>query len=296
MIMIIGPVPSIPPTRVLPKSPNGNDAVQGRRRHESLDSVSVPQEEFAPLGVGSFTRRGLIGKLATWASRVVPSCQPHLSEEEKHQILDKLQPGDVIMTYVSERPNLGHLEYFATGSHYTHCALYEGHGRIIETLGDQVLRSPLTERLEGPIKVAVVRPPYKTFKDRAQVVKAARRLVGTPYDYKFNNKDSSELYCSEMIEVAMKKVDQSLEVPDVSFFGRELTAPDAFRHMEGARLIHDGQSHYFANQRHQWPMFLGAAVGAGVGALVGGPLGAALGMAVGFEAVLGVVKTAQPEA
>ena len=138
------------------------------------------------------------------------------------------------------------------------------------------------------------------------MIREAKKLVGTPYDYKFNNSDASELYCSEFIEVAMKRVDPELEVPDARFFGREITAPDGFAEMKGARLIHDGRSNYWANQRHQWPMYLGGAVGAGagatlgatlgaavspgLGAIVGGPVGAVLGGFLGFEGAVSATR------
>lgn len=286
--MVIGQKLPIQPSPLAIRPGVGSSTV------ESVDSVDLgyepPAGGWGPLGVGNFSGRGLMNRLMQWTSRELPSSQTPMSEEEKQQILDKLQPGDILLTYASHRPNLGHLEYWSVGSHYTHCALYEGYGRIIETLGDQVLRSPLVDRLEGPIKVAVVRPPYKSFRDRGRVIEAAKNLVGTPYDYKFDNSDESELYCSEFIEVAMKKVDKDLDVPDTSFLGREITAPDAFQDMKGAQLIHDGRSHYWGNQRHQWPFYVGAAVGAGVGALVGGPLGAAVGTVVGFEATLAGAK------
>lgn len=275
-----------------------------------LDSVCVSDptrfEPPRPLGVGNFSSNGLMGQVMKWTSRELPSSQTPMTEEEKQQILEKIQPGDVLLTYASHRPNLGHLEYWTTGADYTHCALYEGYGRIIETLGDEVMRSPLIERLQGPIKVAVVRPPYKSFQDRAYVIREAKKLIGTPYDYKFDNDDEKELYCSEFIEVAMKKVDPGLDVPDVKFFGREITAPDGFAQMKGAKLIHDGRSNYWANQRHQWPMYLGAAAGAGLGAtigaslgaavspglgaVIGGPVGAVLGGALGFEGTLAGMK------
>lgn len=270
-------------------------------------SISAPEHQpVQPLGVGNFSGRGLIGKVMKWTSRELPSSQTPMSENEKQQILDKLQPGDILLTYASHRPNLGHLEYWTTGSHYTHCALYEGYGRIIETLGDEVMRSPLLERLQGPIKVAVVRPAYKSFQDRAHVIREAKKLIGTPYDYKFDNHDHSELYCSEFLEVAMKKVDPDLDVPDVSLFGKELTAPDAFADMKGAKLIHDGRSNYWSNQRHQWPLYLGGAFGAGLGATlgtqlgstlggglgaaIGGPVGAVVGSALGYEGTLAGMK------
>jgi uncharacterized protein YycO len=274
----VPPILSTPKRTATPVRPSGQD------------SVELNREPIQPLGVGNLSTTGLMGQVMKWTSRELPSSQTPMSEEEKQQILDKIEPGDVILTYASHRPNLGHLEYWATGSHYTHCALYEGYGRIIETLGDEVMRSPLVERLEGPVKVAVVRPPYKSFRDRGLVIRAAKDLIGTPYDYKFDNKDPSELYCSEFIEVAMKKVDPELDVPDVDLFGHEVTAPDAFEDMKGAQLVHDGRSNYWTNQRHQWPLYLGAAVGAGVGALLGGPLGAAIGSAVGFEGSVALEK------
>lgn len=233
------------------------------------------------LGEGNSYGHGVIGKMMKWTARTLPTTQPDLGEEEKQRILEKLEPGDIVLTYNSRRPNLGHLEYLATGAHYTHCALYEGYGRIIETVGDKVIRSPLTERIDGPVKVAVVRPPYKSLRDRGQVIQEAKNLIGHPYDYRFDNHDHSEIYCSELIEVAMKRVDSDLDVPDVRFLGKELTAPDAFLKMNGAKLIHKGDSNYWTNQRHQWPLYLGAAAGAGLGASVGGAVGGALGASLG---------------
>lgn len=276
-----------------PLKSHGSSKPRVEQTETSPDSVLLTSPEhqpLPPLGVGRFSGPGLMGKIMGWTSRELPSSQTPMSQEERQQILEKLQPGDVVLTYASHRPNLGHLEYWTTGADYTHCALYEGYGRIIETLGDQVTRSPLIERLEGPIKVAVVRPPYKSFRDRAQVIREAKKLIGTPYDYKFDNHDESELYCSEFIEVAMKRVDPDLEVPDASFLGREITSPDAFAEMKGAALIHDGHSDYWTNQRHQWPMYLGAAMGAGLGAVVGGPVGAVVGSALGFEGTLAGLK------
>lgn len=286
--MVIGQRSTIKPNQLLAK----DQVIQrvGSENKGPLDSLSLTHAPAEKAKEGEFFGRKLVNQVLKWSSRQLPTNQVHLREEEKQQILDKIQPGDVVLTYHSHRPNLGHLEYWATGTNYTHCALYEGHGRIIETLGNEVLRSPFVDRLSGPIKLSIVRPKYKNFKDRADVIKAARALVGTPYDARANNKDQSELYCSELIEVAMKKVDKDLDVPDVRFFGREVTAPDGFLQMSGAELIHDGKSEYWCNQLHQWPLHLGAVAGASVGALVGGPFGAVVGMAAGFEGTLAAMR------
>lgn len=268
------------------------EAAKALQSAEKTDSVDL---SYAANSDSDFFGKGLVNRVLKWSSRVHPTTQKPMSEEEKQTILEKIQPGDVVLTYHSHRPNLGHIEYLGAGANYTHCALYEGYGRMIETLGNEVLRSSLVDRLDGTIKVAVVRPKYKSFKHRHQIIKAARNMEGTPYDARVDNKDSSEVYCSELIEVAMKKVDPDMEVPDRSFFGREVTAPDGFLEMEGAELIHDGKSEYWRNQLHQWPLHLGAAVGAGVGCLVGGPLGAVIGGVAGFEGTMAAIKHLQKD-
>lgn len=245
------------------------------------DRVELGVGLSSSLGAGNSYGSGVVGRFMKWTARELPTDQTPLGEEEKQRILDKLQPGDVVLTYHSGRPNLGHLAYLTTGSHYTHCAIYEGYGRIIETVGDSVTRSQLIDRLDGPLKVAVVRPPYKSFRDRGEVIQQAKDLIGRKYDYRFDNRDESELYCSEFIEVAMKKVDPDLQVPNVSFLGRKLTAPDAFAKIDGVKLVHDGRSNYWSNQKHQSSLYLGAAAGAGLGAALGGAVGGTLGAAVG---------------
>lgn len=265
-----------------------SESVQPPASCDVQDTLCFESGQFSPLGVGNFSGEGLAGKVMKWTSREIPSNQAPISDEETQQILDKLEPGDIILTYASHRPNLGHLEYWTTGAHYTHCALYEGYGRIIETLGDEVTRSPLVDRMDGPIKIGVVRPPYKNLRDRGRVIREAKKLVGTPYDYNFDNDDQKELYCSEFIEVAMKKVDPELDVPDASLFGWEITAPDAFKDMKGAKLIHDGKSNYWKNQVHQLPLWLGSTAGAGIGAAAGATLGAAIGGGLGGAIMGGV--------
>lgn len=273
-------------------------AKQSLELPKNLDKVDVGSAHAISLGSGNSYGHGVVGRFLKWTGRELPTTLAPMTEEEKQQILDKIEPGDILLTYHSQRPNLGHFEHLTTGADYTHCAIYEGYGRIIETQGDAVKRSSLIDRLEGPVKVAVVRPPYKNFRDRGLVIRAAKDLIGRPYDYQFDNHDHSKLYCSEFIEVALKAVDPELEVPDVHFLGREVTAPDAFAQMKGASLIHDGHSNYWANQLYQWPLYLGAAVGAGLGASVGagvgstvvGALGSVVGAVAGFEASVATQK------
>src|SRR5690606_25546235 len=82
-------------------------------------------------------------------------------------------------------------EYAAARSHFTHCAIYEGKGQIIQATQrgdpeyDGVRRADLLAVLNGPTKVAVVRPPYKTAADLAAALDFCRKSLGKPYDKSF---------------------------------------------------------------------------------------------------------------
>ena len=255
-------------------------------------SLVAPRDEFRPNGLdlGGMEGSPWLKLASKFIFREVPTRGAKMSEEEKQQILEKIQPGDVLLMHTTSRPNLAHLEYLVTGTNYTHCAIYEGRDKFLEANGAGVDRASLTERLDGPIQVSVVRPKYQDFKERAAVMRAARNMRGVEYDYKFDNSNADKVYCTEFIELALKAGNPNFEVPDVSRLGHEFTAPDAFLEMKDVDVIHEGKADYWKNRLEHWPLSLGGAVGAGVGALLGGPIGALAGAVLGYEAGIGAAK------
>jgi hypothetical protein len=229
--------------------------------------------------------------LATWwLRRPIPSTFPEISEDKREDIKSKLQAGDVLMSCSTERANLAHFAHWAAGASYSHAAIYDGKGSVVETAAEGVTINPVDKFLQGASKFTVVRPSYESEQAAAQVVVEAKKLKGVPFDFKFDSSDNSALSCSELIEVAMKKVDPSMEVPDRTILGHLTTVADDFANMEGARVIVDGDSHYWKNLRHQWPTYVASAVGAGLGAIVGGPLGAGVGSILGYEGSIWISK------
>lgn len=228
-------------------------------------------------------------RVATWLlRRPVPTTFPEISTTDRESVKDKLQAGDVLLRADMESANLGHFAYWTVGADYSHSAIYDGNGYVVETRAEGVSTNPVDEFLTGKAKVSVVRPDYQSSEEASQVVREAKKLEGTPYDFRFDSSDASELACAELIEVAMKKVNPNLEVPDVTFMGRLSTVPDGFLQMPNATILVDGKSHYWKNQLHSWPLLLTSAIGVGVGAAVAGGLGAVLGGALFHEACLGV--------
>lgn len=220
----------------------------------------------------------------------MPTTFPEITEEKREAIKDKLEAGDVLMSTSTERANLAHFAYWTVGASYSHAGIYDGNGNVVETMAEGVAVNSIDKFLTGASKFTVVRPDYENASEAEQVVTEAKKLKGVPFDFMFDSSDNSALSCSELIEVAMKEVDPTMEVPDRKLFGRLTTVADDFAKMDGAEVIVDGDSNYWKNQRHHWPTYLSSAVGAGLGAIVGGPIGAGVGGFLGYEASLLVGK------
>ncbi|MBI2266298.1 MAG: hypothetical protein HYU64_14225 [Armatimonadetes bacterium] len=208
----------------------------------------------------------------------VPTTTKEITEEKRQEILRAIQPGDIILETNNAYPNWQRFEMLTMRSNYTHAAMYEGDGRFIEaTTGDPsgagVVRSDLAEYLHGPILVEVIRPPYKTPKDRESAVQYLRSQLGKPYDSGFNLKDDSAIYCAELVQRALQAVPKRIETPLIRTLGRTAVAPDSFQEIEGAKVVYSDGSNFWKNMASHWPVALGAAATAAAGGVVAGVSG-----------------------
>ena len=222
----------------------------------------------------------------------VPTVSKGMSPETRQEILDNLQPGDVILETNNAYPNWQRLERLAFRSSFTHAAIFEGwqDGKpmLLEaTTGDPsgagVVRTNLEEYLHGPVQVGVVRPDYKTPEDREAALQFARAQLGRPYDSGFNYKDDSTFFCSELVDKALRSCPNPVEAETSRAlgFGRVTIAPDAFLRLPNAKQFGD-KPNFYANMVSHWPVALSAAGGATAGAVLGGLGGGAVGLAVGL--------------
>ena len=141
----------------------------------------------------------------------------------------QLQKGDIILStsdgFVSSTVK------FATGSKFSHAALYIGNLNIIEAIDPIVDKRPLVDALKDDKYAAVYRFPKLTAHQQTQVITYAKKQIGKEYDLsgavgstaagvaaagvvpKISNLvfPEHDFYCSELIAFAYKAAGIKLE-------------------------------------------------------------------------------------
>lgn len=233
-----------------------------------------PKDSWSPVATLS---KGLLG----FMGRRIPTVTPEFPEDKAKALMEKIQPGDVIMSTDMAYPGWARMEYFAIGSNYIHAAFVGSDMKVYEAVGSGVLKTDLEESFKGRIKVAISRPGLSE-EDTAIATDFCREQLGKAYDGTFNTEDNGEFYCSELVSKALASGKSPIATPHGSIFGKSAVAPDAFLKIPGSVTIHDDGSHYWKNKADYWPV--GAATaGLGIaGGLLGGIAGAAIGAGAGF--------------
>jgi len=121
-----------------------------------------------------------------------PEHVPALPAPIAEQMLDLLQPGDVMVT----RKEHAFTNYFLPG-YWPHVALYIGENAVIEAKKDGVLVRDMSSPF-GNDALAVIRPQL----DQATIESAIQRAhshVGKPYDFDFDFTRADRLVCTEVV-------------------------------------------------------------------------------------------------
>lgn len=174
----------------------------GERLHVSASAYAKARaSERARHTYEKIVHRG-IGKaiyaIQAWVSDFVghlstrPNHQPALPREIKSQLLERLQPGDVMVT----RKEHSLTNYFLPG-YWPHAALYIGEGRVIEALADGVHE----RSIESPFAVdaiATIRPQIGT-ELIDQAIARVRTHIGKPYDFDFDFTRADRMVCTEVV-------------------------------------------------------------------------------------------------
>lgn len=213
---------------------------------------------------------GLVGNLLVSVLEVrIPTAVRKIDDHKRHAIADHLEPGDIILTTDPAYLIWETLEYAVAGSHFTHVLIHEGDGSVIEATieGNKtgVMRSALSDRLVGAIRVAVVRPCYQP-DDVDQVLEYCRAQIGKPYDsiFDFEVAHEDSFYCSSLIYQALQRLPQPIHIDTVHRLHRTLVLPDHFLHLEGATIIYADKFSLVSNAAGATPTVIGAAAGAAV--------------------------------
>lgn len=229
----------------------------------------------------------LIRTTLSLLSNRVPSTMPEMTEQRREQLLEPLQPGDVVMATVGTLPGWAHLDYWLLDSHHVHCGLYAGDGQFYEAAGPGVRRSQAPDFFHGRMKTAAIRPNYASAEDRQAALAYCEKQLGKAFDQQFRSDDDRRFYCSELVHNALKNMPHPILSPThrVPLRGDQGIPPDGFLRIDG-KLLYDEKSHYWKNALHHWPVALGTVSGAALGALAGNLTGACLG---GLAGTLGAV-------
>lgn len=162
-------------------------------KHRLLDRLSDLYAKIVYSGVGY-----ALYSVQKWVSRRIgqmsfrPYHRPRLPKRIKRQLLELMQPGDVLVT----RKEHCFTNYFLPG-YWPHVALYIGDSQVIEALADGVrLRS-----VDSPFAVdsiAVIRPQLSP-DEISTAVERAHNHVGKPYDFDFDFTRADRMVCTEVI-------------------------------------------------------------------------------------------------
>lgn len=216
-----------------------------------------------------------------------PHEAPKLTEEQKAEIKATIQPGDIILTLYPGYPGWQVLEEITARSHFTHAALYEGDGKVLETLSNKgVTRTELDETLNDTALIEIIRPPYQTEEDRDSMIAYSQSKLDKPYDYAFNTDNDSELYCSEMIYWALKSMPHPMEVKGNHFMGRYIVGPQALESIPDSKVVFSTGASFMKGLSFYYPVLAGTMAGAAAGAAVLGPAGFVGGAAIGWASSL----------
>lgn len=195
----------------------------------------------------------------------IPTTHPEITVQQRDKLISLLEPGDLVLTADTSYLLWEGVEYTIAGSNFTHVAIHEGDGYVLEATVDShkdgVMRSRLESVLHGPIKVAMVRPAYAQQSDRDAALQFCRSKLGLRYDGCFNMEraEGQRYYCSSLIYEAFRSMPNPIVIPRKRRLGRNIVVPDAFLSMEGHTIVYRDQFTPWHALKGATPTAIGAA-------------------------------------
>ncbi len=116
-----------------------------------------------------------------------------------YTIRDLIQPGDILI-----RRYDGYFSTYALPGFWTHCGLYIGDEgdkpeQVIHSVSEGVIQETLVEFMRTDHMLILRYPTSKTKTKINKAIKLAKSIVGKPYDFGFDFKDTHRFSCTELV-------------------------------------------------------------------------------------------------
>ena len=149
-----------------------------------------------------------------------------ISEREAEELIEKMKPGDVVLTGDHRSTPIVTATQLMTGrSSFSHSIMYKGEGTAVEAVMDAGVREkPLKNILMEKNHAVVIRPDYRDGQAES-AVEFADKMVGKKYDFKFKTGNES-WYCSELVYAAIKDSAPQVEFDTRKILGKEIVIPN----------------------------------------------------------------------
>lgn len=170
-------------------------------------------------------RRGLLADKAAAQRHVARTLRPLdiLVVSSKGRLSGALVPGlfTHMVIYVGSERELKALGVWNHPAVKPHQAAIRAGATLIESDHRGVHLTTAETALDTD-RVAVLRPRLDGGDRRGRAVKQLLDHLGTPYDFVFDNSDSSEIYCAELIDRVMPEI----RLPARTLYGQSMFLPD----------------------------------------------------------------------
>ncbi len=219
--------------------------VAGSLAGKALDKlpgdVKLGSDSFDKLTEG-FSLKKLVGNL----SNVKHTSNKTMDEKgATAEIVEKLKPGDVVMTnndlYMDfEIP----LKLAGHKGDWTHTALYVGDGKVVESLGSRgVVKRDVEDLVGTNHHVKVLRPDYPEG-GLPKTIAEAESHIGKPYDNKFSLKSDDAFYCIEHTQKSVKVGIPEVDLEPSSILGLKVVSPETFNTSKDLETVYDTGSKF----------------------------------------------------